>query len=183
MTDFIPGGKPLKMLPFTRYIRKWRIENNMCLGNMAQRLDIGSAELSAIESGKKPLTHKHLDRVIGAYPKIDIDKLTLAFNQSQPTDQRKINQYAQSIIDLTLGENSSIVSLAMLSVFEYIATDDKCSAANRRATAELLEEQALRIRSTMRLQPACNCENCGDLGYIYEDGSKVSCGLCGGKNE
>lgn len=152
MTDFMSGGKPLKILPFTRYIRKWRIENNMCLGNMAQRLDIGSAELSAIESGKKPLTHKHLDRVIGAYPNIDIDRLTLAFKQSQPTDQRKINQYAQSINDLFAGENSGTAVMSMLSVIEYVATHDKATASFRCSTADMLEDQALRIRSSMRIQ-------------------------------
>lgn len=68
------------------------------------------------------------------------------------SDKDKINQYAQSVLDMFDGENSAILVLSLLSVIESVSENEKSTAPFRKQTAELLEDQAFRVRSSMRVQ-------------------------------
>ena len=66
--------------------------------------------------------------------------------------QERINQHAQAVLDMFNGENSGVVILSLLSVIECITENDNSTAAFRKQSVQLLEDQAFRIRSQMRMQ-------------------------------
>ena len=53
--------------PFGRFLRKLRIDNDELLGNMADKLGISSAYLSAVENGKKNVTGGLVESVVREY--------------------------------------------------------------------------------------------------------------------
>lgn len=50
-----------------KFLRDLRIEKQELLYDMARKMGIGSADLSAIEAGKRPLTLIELGKVINKY--------------------------------------------------------------------------------------------------------------------
>ena len=50
-----------------RFLRDLRFENGELLKNMADKLNLGSAELSSIEHGKKPVPEGFLDKIQKIY--------------------------------------------------------------------------------------------------------------------
>lgn len=50
------------MTPLGKELRKWRIEREMLLGEMAERLRMSSSYLSQIEKGGKPIPAGFVDR-------------------------------------------------------------------------------------------------------------------------
>ncbi len=62
-------------------------------------------------------------------------------------DQQHIDKQAARIWGLFHNENSGAAVLALLSVIEVLALDDRASIAFRRQTVALLKEQAERIQA------------------------------------
>ncbi len=52
---------------FGKFIRKFRLDNDERLYDMAQKLDVSSAFLSSIETGKKSVPQKLLDNLKAVY--------------------------------------------------------------------------------------------------------------------
>lgn len=71
---------------------------------------------------------------------------------SELDSQKKIDDYAQKVLDMFGGENSAVCVLSMLSVIECITVNEKASAAFRKQSADLLDDQSFRIRSSLRLE-------------------------------
>ena len=71
--------------PFAKFIQKYRIDNGLLLGEMAEKLGVGSAELSGIERGKSPLTYSLISAIQENYPDIDSGELSNAINASRIT--------------------------------------------------------------------------------------------------
>ena len=63
-------------------------------------------------------------------------------------DQKKIDDYAQAILDNFDKENSSICVLAMLSVIDHLALHEKASSEFKKTTISLLSGAALRIKES-----------------------------------
>ena len=62
-----------QLTPFGRMVRKHRIDQGMLLKDMAEALNISSSWLSAIETGRKPITKglpKRVAKVLG----LDLDE-------------------------------------------------------------------------------------------------------------
>ena len=52
---------------FGQFIRKYRIDNALLLKNMAETLKIGSAYLSGMETGSKPIPSDMVEKISNAY--------------------------------------------------------------------------------------------------------------------
>ncbi len=72
-----------KRSTFAKFIQSYRINRGLLLGEMAERLGIGSAELSSIEGGRQGLDWWLLDVIRDEYPDINKDDLTDAFVESR----------------------------------------------------------------------------------------------------
>ncbi len=57
-----------KLTPFGRFIRKYRIDHDILLKHMADKLGLSSAFLSAIENGAKSIPFDFEDKLIKIYP-------------------------------------------------------------------------------------------------------------------
>ncbi|WP_186153417.1 Lar family restriction alleviation protein [Burkholderia gladioli] len=55
------------LTPFGMLVRALRIVTGTLLGDMAKEMEIGSAHLSAMEFGKKPVTNQHLAAIAGFF--------------------------------------------------------------------------------------------------------------------
>lgn len=55
------------MTPFGKALRKLRIDRELLLGDMAERLGISASYLSQIETGKKPIPDGFVDKLGNAY--------------------------------------------------------------------------------------------------------------------
>ena len=66
-------------------------------------------------------------------------------------NQEIIDKNAQSILDMLNGENSAVVVLSCLSVIDHVCIHKKASATFRKHTAELLDEQSNKIKSSLGL--------------------------------
>lgn len=150
MTDFIPGGTPSKRTPFAMFIQKYRIENKILLGHMAAKLGMKSSELSKIENDKATLKLSLIDRILVDYPDIEKERLMISYSLTV-TSQETIDSFAQQVFEMFDGENSAICVMALLSVIEEVANNDKASAAFRKQTIDLLEVSAQRVRIKMGL--------------------------------
>lgn len=82
----------------------------------------------------------------------DKDDAATILDDAQPAQQQEeINQLANELSTLFAGKNSAMAVLSMLSMIEAIVVHEKAESSFRRMTAELLNEQALRI--TDKLKP------------------------------
>lgn len=59
---------------FGKLLRKYRIEHNLILKEMADTLNIPSSYLSAIEMGRKTITKEFLNKLYKAYSFSDLEK-------------------------------------------------------------------------------------------------------------
>lgn len=57
----------MKTTAFGRYLRKLRIDHGMIMRDLAKVLGVSSAFVSALELGKKPITEKHIVKIIGYF--------------------------------------------------------------------------------------------------------------------
>lgn len=75
----------MKLTNFGKVIRKLRIDKNMLLGNMATKLNISSAYLSAIELGNRDIPSDLLNNIKGLkiFSESEIDLLEEAIMQDK----------------------------------------------------------------------------------------------------
>lgn len=57
-----------------KFIRKLRLENGEILKNMAEKLEVSSAFLSAVENGKKKLPQTMKNKIINLYNLTEVEK-------------------------------------------------------------------------------------------------------------
>lgn len=57
----------MPLTPFGRVVRDFRLERRLLLGDMADALGLGCAELSSIETGKRAIPVDMIDRLDGVY--------------------------------------------------------------------------------------------------------------------
>ncbi|MDD6486197.1 MAG: helix-turn-helix transcriptional regulator [Spirochaetales bacterium] len=66
------------MTEIAKFLRKLRIDNEQSLGDMAKRLDLSAAYLSAIENGKRKAPEDLKDNLFKAYNLSEEQKLEFA---------------------------------------------------------------------------------------------------------
>ena len=71
------GEGTMELTAFGRFIRKYRIDHNILLKEMAERLGISSAFLSSIETGAKELPSNIEEKLMAAYSFDDYEKSEL----------------------------------------------------------------------------------------------------------
>ena len=59
------------LTPLGKWLRAFRIDNDLLLKDMAETLGLSSAHLSGIETGRKPVPHNFMNRVLEAF---DLDE-------------------------------------------------------------------------------------------------------------
>ena len=67
----------MPITPFGKQVRKYRIDADLTLSDMAEELDVSPAYLSAIETGRKPLNDELVRRCVGYFRKHNIDAAVL----------------------------------------------------------------------------------------------------------
>lgn len=72
------------LTPFGKEIRKYRIDLEVSLKDMAERLGVTSAFLSALESGKKPIPEPFIGKVAAFFDIKDFKHLKELAEASQP---------------------------------------------------------------------------------------------------
>ena len=95
------------LTPFGKAVRKWRIDKGVRLKDMADALDVSSAFLSAVETGRKNPT-SHLGEKIAAYFGLagpDKKELETLIQQSRADVKLKLD-------GLTNGHREAAVALA-----------------------------------------------------------------------
>ena len=78
-----------EQLTFFQIIRRWRIKNHVSLREMAEKLGMGSADLSAYEAGKKAIDKSLILNVRASYPELDNAELTSAYIYTYKTQKRQ----------------------------------------------------------------------------------------------
>ena len=66
-------------------------------------------------------------------------------------NQDDIDRKAQEVYSLFQGRNSAFLVFSLLSVIESVALNDNATAAFRKQTADLLNDQSFRISSSLRI--------------------------------
>lgn len=77
----------MKATAFGKYLRKLRIEQEILLKDMAQKLDVSSAYLSSVELGKKSISDAFVEKVCSSFNlnKQQSNDLQSAASVSQPS--------------------------------------------------------------------------------------------------
>lgn len=70
---------------FGKYLRKLRIEHDLLLKDMADTLDVSSAQLSAMELGNRTIQANIADKLVDSYGLGNIDEIRHLIDISQPT--------------------------------------------------------------------------------------------------
>ena len=76
---------------FGKALRRLRLENNELLKDMADKLNVSSAYLSAVENGKKKATTSLLNRVVELYKLSDEDAIKLELDFQRSLDEIRVN--------------------------------------------------------------------------------------------
>ena len=108
---------------FGQFIRKYRIDNSLLLKNMAETLKIGSAYLSGMETGSKPIPSDMVEKISNAYKFDEKQRAELqrSVDESQsevkvktfnnPLNQQVAAAFARSIDSLSEEEKRQILEI------------------------------------------------------------------------
>ena len=108
---------------FGQFIRKYRIDNALLLKNMAETLKIGSAYLSGMETGSKPIPSDMVEKISNAYKFDEKQRAELqrSVDESQsevkvktfnnPLNQQVAAAFARSIDSLSEEEKRQILEI------------------------------------------------------------------------
>lgn len=88
----------MKISAFGKILKKMRIDSSELLGQMAKRLDISPAYLSAIESGDRNVTDEIFNKICTVY----------SLSDEQKEELNKARIQTQGEINVVLGENKTI---------------------------------------------------------------------------
>lgn len=87
---------PTSLTPLGRFLRKLRIDNNELLKTMAEKLDVSSAFLSAVEMGRKKMPAEW-ENEIGAEYRLDAGQRTeLANAIAESSESVRLNMEGMS---------------------------------------------------------------------------------------
>ena len=78
------------MTPFGKALRKLRIDQELLLGEMAERLRISASYLSQIETGKKPIPDGFVDKLHTAFRLSDVELRDVRHHAVISTNEFKI---------------------------------------------------------------------------------------------
>lgn len=90
--------KKMKISAFGKILKKMRIDSSELLGQMAKRLEISPAYLSAIESGDRNVTDEIFNKICTVY----------SLSDEQKEELNKARIQTQGEINVVLGENKTI---------------------------------------------------------------------------
>lgn len=108
---------------FGKFIRTYRIANSLLLKNMADKLGIGSAYLSGMETGTKPIPSSIVDKISSAYDfdasqKADLQrsvedsqKEVKVKTKGDPLNQKLAAAFARSIDSLSVEDKNRIMEI------------------------------------------------------------------------
>lgn len=108
---------------FGKFIRTYRIANSLLLKNMADKIGIGSAYLSGMETGSKPIPSNIVEKISAAYnfDSNQLDELKRAVEDSQmavkvqtngePLNQQLAAAFARSIDTLSVEDKLKIMEI------------------------------------------------------------------------
>ena len=106
-----------------KFIRKYRIDHSLLLKNMADKLNIGSAYLSGMETGAKPIPSDMADKISNAYGFDEVSKADLqrSIDESQtfvkvktnndPLNQQLVAAFARSIDSMSSDDKKKILEI------------------------------------------------------------------------
>lgn len=113
----------MKLTPFGRTIRKYRIDHGLLLKNMADRLGVSSAYLSALEYGTKPVTKSFEDRLLRNFDfsglekeellkAIDLSRTEVTFDvANKPLEQQIAGAFCRNFSSLDEKKKKKILEL------------------------------------------------------------------------
>ena len=90
-------------------LRKIRLDRQELLKDMADRLKVSSAFLSAVETGKKRPPANFIDRICSAYELSEDEKKELHLTDSSSMQRQAAVSFAKVLNDLTDDEISKIM--------------------------------------------------------------------------
>lgn len=108
---------------FGKFIRTYRIAHSLLLKNMADKIGIGSAYLSGMETGSKPIPSNIVEKISAAYnlDSNQLDELKRAVEDSQmavkvqtngePLNQQLAAAFARSIDTLSVEDKLKIMEI------------------------------------------------------------------------
>ena len=81
---------------FGKELRKYRIDNDILLGEMASKIGVSASFLSSVETGKKKLTEKIINNIFSAYEIKDETKSIMSMcARNTMASQNKITVYGR----------------------------------------------------------------------------------------
>lgn len=109
---------------YGKFLKKLRVDNGELLKDMAQKLDVTVAYLSAVENGKREVPTKWLDIIKDEYD-LDAEQydnmeeaayqskktLSLDLSQKDAVDRNLALSFAREFHDLTVEEKAGIMSI------------------------------------------------------------------------
>jgi transcriptional regulator with XRE-family HTH domain len=80
----LTGGKDMNYTPFGKFLKIFRIKRNEFLKDMAQKLGVSAAFLSAVETGKKKIPEDWIEKIVNLYKLggSEKDELILSFEET-----------------------------------------------------------------------------------------------------
>jgi len=96
------GGDMAAVTPLGRFLRKVRIDEHELLKDMATKLDVSVAQLSAIELGKRSINTDVVTRIKEVYKKYindsDFDEVVEMSQPSQKIDARESDSHRELLV-------------------------------------------------------------------------------------
>ena len=86
----------MKLTPFGKVVRKFRIDRGLTLKDMAEVLETSPVFLSAVETGRKNLTKKLLNSIIESFEFSDDERIALQRAGSETHKKIELNVEHQS---------------------------------------------------------------------------------------
>lgn len=102
-----------------KYLAKLRIENDESMATMAQKIDVSTSFISAVETGKRHMPSTMINKIVDTYS-LDDDEKSSFYKAISTSD-------CKAEITFKVGENaadSNAIALAFASTFSSL-TDDQ----------------------------------------------------------
>ncbi|WP_028969943.1 helix-turn-helix domain-containing protein [Sphingomonas sp. URHD0057] len=107
------------MTPFGKALRKLRIDRELLLGDMAERLKISPSYLSQIETGKKPIPDGFVDKLRAALRLTDVELVDVRHHAVISTSEFKIQLGDRA------NANDKVLADALATEFARLSPDAK----------------------------------------------------------